>query len=167
MKTVYFVFVVALIAPLTVLVAQVPVATPIPVPDIPVADFLSQVLDAIKGFGGIAWIGKIAIIITLLISSMKVSILRLWIWDKVKGAQVWVAPLLGLALGLIQLKIDGHLSLPGILAYVSAGAGAIILHELLDSAKNIPGLGSGIVGVINLLMSYLGAVQKDEPVKPA
>lgn len=134
-----------------------------PAPEIPVADFLSQVLDAVKGFGGLPWVAKIAALITLILSSMKVSFLRQLVWDKIGALKPWLAPGLGLLAGILAL--GKGINLASAIAYISAGAGAIIFHELLDSLKAAPGLGVGIQGFINLLMSWFGA--KKEASKPA
>jgi hypothetical protein len=127
--------------------------------DVPVQDFAGQVLEAISKFGGIPWVGKIALFITLLIASMKVLPIRQLLWDKLGAAKAWLAPALGLILGLLQLSMQGHLTLAGVLAWVSAGAGAIILHELLDTIKKIPGLGAMWTSLIDLVMGYLGTVK--------
>lgn len=130
--------------------------------EIPVQDFAGQVLEAISKFGGLNWMGKIALLITLIISTMKVTAIRQMFWDKLGAAKAWAAPILGLILGILTLAMGGHLTLAGVLAWVSAGAGALILHELLDSLKKIPGLGAMWVSFIDLVMGYLGAEKKPE-----
>lgn len=120
-------------------------------------DFLTQVLAAIQSLGGLSWALKIAAVITVIISSMKVSFLNQLIWSKLGAFQAWVAPVLGLVAGIISLYGSGSVSLAALFAYVSAGAGAVILHELLDTAKAIPGLGATWVWVIGLIEGALGA----------
>jgi hypothetical protein len=134
-------------------------------------DFLTMVLETIKGFGGVSWVVKVASVITLIVSSMKVSFLNELIWSKLGALQTWVAPLLGLVGGILALSVSGQLSLAGILAWLSAGTGAIALHELLDSVKSIPGLGAMYVGIIDMIEKLLGgpASQQDPkelPFKP-
>lgn len=141
--------------------------TPAP-PEVPPMDFLAQVLEYVKQFGGLPWVLKIAGIITILLASMKVTFLNNLIWAKLGKAKAWAAPVLGLILGVLSLTSSGQLSLAGILAYISAGAGAVILHELLDTIKGIPGLGPVWVEVINVISSFLGGPKpKPEPLKPA
>lgn len=133
-------------------------------------DFLSQVLQAIQGFGGLSWMLKVAAVVTLVIASMKVSVLNQLLWSKLGAAQAWVAPILGLVGGILSLSAGGHsITLQAVLAYVSAGAGAIILHELLDTVKAIPGLGSIYVQIINAIEGALGgpAAQAQAPQQPA
>ncbi len=118
-------------------------------------DFLNQVFAAIAGFGGMPMVLKISSIVLLVIASMKVTPINQLIWSKLGGAQAFLAPILGLVAGL--LGVAGHVPLTwaSAFAYLSAGAGAIILHELLDACKAIPGLGSLYVSAINLIESFL------------
>lgn len=126
----------------------------VPIPVDTVEGFFSQVLTFVKQFGGLPWVLKIAGISAILISTMKVSVLRELIWDKLGNAKVWAAPLLGLLFGIASL--GSGLSWASALAYISAGAGAIILHELLDSVKGIPGLGSVWLSIIEVIQKILG-----------
>lgn len=119
-------------------------------------DFFAQVLAAIQSFGGLSFMPKVAGIVTLVISSIKVSFINKYVWSKLGAAQTWVAPVLGLLAGILGLGTTGHITLASVFAYISAGAGAIVLHELLDSVKAIPGLGAGFVAVINLIEGVLG-----------
>lgn len=116
--------------------------------------FCVQVFDAIKAFGGIPWQLKVASIITLIIASMKVSILQ-GLWAKLGSAQVLLAPILGLIGGILSLKSSNQLTASGVWAYVYAGAGAIILHEVLDAVKGLPGIGSVYVSIINFAENLL------------
>lgn len=124
-------------------------------------DFLFQVLKAISEFGGVSWVLKISMIVTLIVSSMKVSFFNDLIWNKLDGFKVWLAPILGLVTGLISLSVNGNLTFAGVFAYFSAGAGAVILHELLDSIKKIPGLGSVYVSIIEAIEKALGGPAKN------
>lgn len=119
-------------------------------------DFLTQVLDSINKMGGLTWVLKVASIITLIIASMKVSVLNDMIWSKMGNFKAWLAPILGLAAGLLSLAAGGHLSLADVLAWLSAGAGAVVLHELLDTIKAIPGLGDVYVNLIDAIENALG-----------
>lgn len=120
-------------------------------------DFLAQVLDAIKNFGGLSTMLKISSIVALIVASMKVSFLNDLVWSKLGAAKVWLAPVLGLVAGVLGLGSGGApITLASVFAYVSAGAGAVILHEILDSVKAIPGLGAGYVSFINMIESVLG-----------
>lgn len=124
--------------------------------DLPASDFLAQVLEAYKAFGGLGAMAKVSAVIMLLVASMKVSFLNDVLWSKLGSAKVYVAPLLGLIGGLLGVGVDGHITLATIFAFVTAGAGAVFLHEILDSVKAIPGIGSAYLALINMLEGLLG-----------
>lgn len=124
--------------------------------DVPVESFVQQVFDLIGSFGGLPWMAKIAGVITVIISSMKVSFIRP-LWDKLGEAKVWLAPILGLVAGVMGMGVD--ITWASAIAYVTAGAGAVIFHELLDTIKAIPGLGSMWVSVIDFISIILRAPQ--------
>lgn len=129
----------------------------VPAPAETIEGFFSQTLTFIKQFGGLPWVLKIAGISAILISTLKVSTIRELTWDKLGNAKVWAAPVLGLIFGVLSLGTN--LTLASALAYISAGAGAIILHELLDSIKAIPGIGSIWVSIIDVIKSLLGGAK--------
>jgi hypothetical protein len=124
------------------------------------ADFLSQILSAVKSFGGLSWMLKVSAVLTIVISSMKVSFFRGLVWDKLGALKPWLAPILGLLAGILTLGAGGGMSLAGVMAWISAGAGAIIFHELLDTVKAIPGLGPMWVSVIDIISGLLGGAPK-------
>ncbi|MFI5342861.1 MAG: hypothetical protein ACHQUC_01435 [Chlamydiales bacterium] len=131
--------------------------------DVPVdpSAFLQQLTDAFKSFGGLTGVAKIALIITLLVSSMKVTILNQLIWSKLGAAQTWLAPVLGLVGGILGIGSGGApITLASVLVFLSAGVGAVAFHELLDSLKAIPGIGSVVVSIINVIESVLGGAKK-------
>ena len=98
----------------------------VPQPVETIEGFFTQTLTLIKQFGGLPWVLKIAGISAVLISTLKVSAIRELTWDKLGNAKVWAAPILGLIFGVLSL--GSNLTLASALAYISAGAGAIILH---------------------------------------
>jgi hypothetical protein len=122
-------------------------------------DFFTQVFDTIHAFGGFPWVMKISSVILLVIASMKVSFLNRMFWAHLGALQAWLAPILGLIAGVLSLAASGGITFTKIFAYLSAGAGAIILHELLDTVKAIPGLGSVYVGIIDAFEHLLGGGQ--------
>lgn len=124
--------------------------------DIPISDFLTQAIAAFASFGGLGWAAKVAAVLTLVIASMKVSILNQWVWSKLGALQPWLAPLLGALYGVFSLASGGTLTLAGVLAYFAAGAGAVVLHELLDSLKSLSGLGATWVAIIDAIEAALG-----------
>lgn len=117
--------------------------------------FLQKVMGFIQGFGGLSAMAKISGIILLIIATMKTTFLAP-IWAKLGNlggsgisVQAWIAPILGLVAGILSL--GSSLSWQAALAYIGSGAGAIILHQLLDDVKSWPGLGAAYVAAINFV----------------
>ena len=133
----------------------VPVASPSPVPaEVPVGDFLSMILAAAKSMGGLS-AGAIAVlVINLVVASMKVSFLAP-LWDKLGSFKFLAAPLLSVIAGIVQQIATSHMSLPQLGLWLVAGAGAILLHELLDQIKKIPGVGAKYVSMIEFFEKLL------------
>jgi len=128
-----------------------------PSADLPVGDFLSQIMNFIQSFGGLSLVLKISGAVLLIIASFKVSILNKYVWSKLGSFQAYAAPVLGLLVGVLGLGTGGApITLGAVLTYLAAGAGAIPLHELLDTLKAIPGLGSVYVSIITAIESVLG-----------
>jgi hypothetical protein len=143
--------------------AQTPSPTP---PGVVLApqDFFAEVLSSIQGFGGLSTLLKISAVITLIVASMKVTFLNSLIWKHLGAAQVYVAPALGLIGGLLAIGTGGApVNAASVFAYISAGAGAVFLHEILDSIKAIPGLGSFYVAIINMVSNALGGPTPPPP----
>lgn len=122
--------------------------------------FLKQTLEAVRAFGGLPWLARISLAVTIIVGSMKVPGIREALWDKltVKGfkLQAFLAPVLGLVGGLLSLKLEGgSITLQSALAFLGAGAGGIILYELLDAVK-LTGITNKIVlGVINAIQGVI------------
>jgi hypothetical protein len=108
--------------------------------------------------GGLSWAAKIAAVITLVVSSMKVSFLRGLIWDRLPSflPKVIVAPALSLVAGTLLMVSGSGFSWSGLGAYLFAGLGSVILHELLDGIKNLPGIGATVQMVIGVIQGLLG-----------
>ncbi len=127
-------------------------ADPVPA-SIDLATFAGQVLEAIKALGGLPWVAKIASITMLIIGSMKVDLIRGLLWDKLpEGVKPFLAPALGMLAGILSLD---PITFKGVVAYVSAGAGAIILYELLDAIKVAAAANATVSGVIGFVQSVL------------
>lgn len=115
-------------------------------------DFLSQVLKFIQDFGGLPKMAKIAGVVLLVVESMKVSFLKPQ-WDKLGAYKMLVAPALGVVAGLVMLP---SLNLEAAMAYLLAGAGAILLHDLLQAVKGLPGVSLVAQKVLDILSSLIG-----------
>lgn len=131
---------------------------------LPPQDFLTQIVTTLHGAGELSGLMKISAVITLLVSSMKVSVLNQYVWSKLGAAQVYVAPLLGIVIGLITLAASGQpITAGAVFTYLVSGGGAVFLHEMLDSVKQIPGIGGFYVAGISVLEKFLGGGSKSTP----
>lgn len=129
--------------------------------DIEPTMFLAQVVELVNSWGGLPWYLRVSGVITILLSSIKVSIIRTWTWDKLgKDAKFWAPMVLALIGGLFAHG-QGVFKFDVIFAYLTAGAGAIVLHQILDAVKLIPGIGSVWVGIIEILKLILKAPKED------
>lgn len=122
---------------------------------LPIDAFFNQVLVLVKTFGGIPWTLKVAGIIQILIALTKVSFFRP-VWDMAGPYKAIVAPALGFFAGIFLMDAS-QISLAGLAAYTFAGAGAIVLHQMLDGIKGIPGIGAQYVAVVNFISKFLKA----------
>ena len=126
-------------------------------PPVELGSVFQQVADLIAQWGGFSWYLKIAGVITVILSAVKTSFLKPY-WDKLGDFKAYAGPILGLAAGILSLGIsDEPISWAGIAAYIGAGAGAVFLHEILDTLKAIPGIGSMWVSIIDLIKVLLKA----------
>ena len=127
--------------------------------DMQPADFLAQVFEAVKGFGGLPWAGKVISICGILVASMKVSMLRDLVWNKLGAAKVLAAPVLAMVGGAMSLWVAGVAPTKAqIMAYFLAGAGAILVKNVLDGVKQLPAIGEAYVKWIEMIERILDAV---------
>lgn len=128
--------------------------------EMPVGDFLAQVLQAIQDFGGLGEMAKIALVCMVLVSSMKVNLINSLLWEKLGSLKVFAAPLLSLVGGFLSGNMEP--SWASVLTYIAAGSGAILFHQLLDGLKGIPGIGAIYLSIIN----FIQAILKPKDVEP-
>jgi len=136
-------------------------------PPLDLGSFLSQVLSAVQGFGGLSWMAKVAAILALLIASMRVTVINNYTWAKLPSSlKPLVAPILALIAGLVTVQ---PFSWAGVLAWVMAGGGALIIDQVLDGIKSEPGLNPLFVSVINFFESLpvIGSGVLTQPVVAA
>lgn len=131
-------------------------------PEVSLPELLDQLLKAIALFKMSGIYVGISAVVMLLVASMKNSILRTYVWDKLGGAKVLVAP----ALSLIAIALEtGSLGLKEMLAAIMTGAGAVALHEFLDALKSMPGIGPMYVKVIDVIGLLLLKKAEPKPLK--
>lgn len=117
-----------------------------------IGTWIGQLASTISQFvsSNVTWQVKAAAVIALIISSMNVTVLNQWVWQKIPSSlQIWFAPLLGLVAGILGVLNGGSWS--DVLPYVVAGGGAVFVHELLSMIAAIPGLGPMWVSLINII----------------
>lgn len=119
---------------------------------------VAQAMDALKDFDLLAAHMKVAVVLTILISAVKLSMLRP-LWDKLGGFKVLVAPALSLALALVQALGGQPLTKVAVLNALVIGAGAVALHEFLDALKGVPVVQDKFGPVIDLVKKLLSGVK--------
>jgi hypothetical protein len=120
--------------------------------------FFGQVFALIKSWGGLESSVRISMVITLIISSIKVSFFKKF-WDslviKVDGKtislQILVVPVLSLIIGIYS---QGKISFEAAIAYIIMGGGAVYLHEVMDFIKSLP-IVNPIVKMIVEIVGYV------------
>jgi hypothetical protein len=116
--------------------------------------FLSDVGTFIQSCGGLSAWAIAAGSITLLIGAFKCSYFSP-LWEKLGNFKTYAPLILALIAGIIQLKADNNFSGASVFAWLTVGAGAAILHDLLDGVKSIPGLSGVYKTIITLTQAAL------------
>jgi len=130
-------------------------------------DLINEILSYLKGFGDLDNMAKVAAVLMTLISIWKSSLLQPY-WDKLGALKVWVAPILGAALAIVQLWPEPF-TWPALgaalLAGLKTGALSIAFFQLLQTLKSMPVIGEKYKAIIeffeNLLMMPEEAKEKE------
>jgi hypothetical protein len=130
---------------------------------LPDGNIFGAVWKLVSGWGGLDYMVKVNAIVTILVSSMKVSFLKPF-WDKIKkikitykgvvqyiDAQIYFVAFLHIALGIIT---QGNYTFPAILAYVFIGGGSVYFHEITEGLKNVPIVGT-VLAWIETIAKYI------------
>lgn len=121
--------------------------------DVSEMQWIADAIAAVRGMGGSSGLAIASAIIALVVSLFKVPFFRDKIWDKLKFNQKAAVPLvLALVGGLVKLD---HITLGGVVAYLGAGAGAIILYEIIDVVKLSDGINATVKAVLGFLQGIL------------
>jgi len=118
-----------------------------------ISGLLADLVAAVGSWKEGGWILGLSAILTVVISSMKNSLLKELIWDKLKGFKIFVAPLLSLI--IIVISVQPFTWKAFLLAMVT-GAGAMALHAILDGVKELPFIGETWKKVIDVIGKLLG-----------
>src|SRR4051812_33026890 len=114
--------------------------------DVTAQGLFDQVLSLIYAWGGIPFTLKVSGIILVVVSMLKVTAFRP-MWDFLGPCKAFLCAFLALLGGIFSL--GQNMTAAGILAYLFSGAGAVVLHEMLDQVKLIPGIGPQYIMIIN------------------
>lgn len=129
-------------------------AAAMPAPTEPdLGSIFQQVLSMFQTWKAMGWQAGLAALMTVLLSTMKNSLLRAWLWDKIPASvKVLVAPILGILIFALGMgKFDGQVFWAGI----TTGVASVYLHQLLDALKEAPYIGEKVKAVIAWLASLL------------
>jgi len=140
---------------------------------VPEGNIFTAVWKLVSGWGGLDYTVKANAIMTILISSMKVSFLKP-LWDKIKkikitykgvvqyiDAQIYFVLFLHIAIGIIT---HGNYSFTAILAYVFVGGGSVYFHEIASGLKNVPIIGQ-VLEWIETIAKYVLKAPLEAPKK--
>ena len=126
--------------------------------DIDLAAFISEAVANFGSWNGLEGQALVlaigAYIVRVLISTLKVSIFRKWVWDKLgEISKLLVPPILGVLLAIVTLP---NLGWQTILAGFTAGALGIAVHHLLKVIEGLPGISSTVKILVGLASKLLG-----------
>jgi hypothetical protein len=155
----YFIWIFALMFLFAAVLAKAQeVAAPV-VAEMSDADFLLQIVRVVQELGGAKWGASVTLGIVVFISTVKVSVLRKY-WDLIGSLKVLVAPSLALIAGIASLKLNPNASAhdlwPILAAWMLAGGGSVIVHQLLDAVKGLPFVGAKYDLMIEVVQGLLG-----------
>ena len=139
----------------------VALADEVPAADMSLGELIAQAVadwGSVSGLGGTAlFTGIVALVLRVLLSTMKVSILRQWLWDKLPDWSKWlVAPVVGVVLFALTVH---PFSLKLLWVGLASGAGAVVLHELLSKIEALPGINATVKWVVALASKLLGGAK--------
>lgn len=120
------------------------------------SDLLGALLRALADWQSVGWQAGVAALLTILISTVKLSWAQVY-WNKLGYFKVFVAPVLSLvAVAIAAPALDAK----AMYVAITTGAGAVFLHQILDSVKKMPGLKKPISIVIDIVSKLLGKPSK-------
>lgn len=99
-------------------------------------------------------VGGLALVVRALLSTVKVSILRPLIWDKLNDKQKSFAPLL--LSFLLSLLVIKPLTISSVIVACISGSAAIPLHHLMQAVEGLPGVNKTVIMAIGFAQKYLG-----------
>ncbi len=116
--------------------------------DVSVQYLFKSIIEAVTSFKSVEWQVSASAFVFTLIASCRNSILSKYIWDKLGVYKGLAAPFMGIILALLSMQ---QFSLQALIVGVTTGAGAIAMNELLSAIKLLPGVGSKVVFIIDVI----------------
>lgn len=113
-----------------------------------------QILKAIGDWKAIGWQAGLAALLTVVIGTMKNSLFRAFIWDKIpQPFKVLVAPVV--AILVFALGMGKDFNLGALVAALTTGVASVYLHQLLLAIKELPFVGEKVKAVLDFLAKLL------------
>lgn len=113
-----------------------------------------QIMKAIGDWKAIGWQAGLAGLLTALIGTMKNSLLRAWLWDRIPHyAKVLVAPVV--AIVVFALGMGKDFGWGAFFAALTTGVAAVYLHQLISALKEAPFVGEKLKAVLDFLAKIL------------
>lgn len=109
--------------------------------------FISEILSTVGGWKGMPVEFILSGVLALIVSSLKVDLIRSLLWDRLGSYKVLLAPGLSLlgALVVVQPFTWGT-----VWVALSTGAGAIALYEIVKALKTLPFISPAVSKVLDL-----------------
>ena len=121
--------------------------------EVDLGSIFKGVISMFQTWKEMGWQAGLAALMTVLLSTLKNSLLRAWLWDKIPASvKVFVAPILGIfifALGMGQF--DAKIFWAGL----TTGVASVYLHQVFEALKQAPWIGEKFKGVIAWIASLL------------
>ena len=126
-----------------------------------IAGLLQGIIKVIGDWKNIGWQAGLAALLMLLLGTMKNSLLRKWLWDKIpQWGKVLVAPILSIIIFALGMPKFGG---PELIAALTTGAAAVYLHQLVKGLSEAPFVG----GVMKSVLEFVAKLLKKPEEKKA
>ena len=125
----------------------------VPTEELPVDKLFEMLLGLVTSWKTMGTPVKITAIIFLLIATMKNSFARKYVWDKLGWAKILVAPVLSMIAFAVTIS---PFNLKTVVLALVFGAGASYLANVVKAIREIPGLGTVWVQVMDWIGNLLG-----------
>ncbi len=122
-------------------------------------DWFVEFARVVPKLQGLQWQAQLILIITLLISALRVSKWRPF-WEKLGPYQFFLAPGLAVASCLLVAVSKGEMTSGALWVGATTGAGAIALREVFDRVKEFPRVNKYVLKISEVFSALLGGKKK-------